>query len=152
STQETNRMGIYGERVGGFARQPVAAKRSRRLFSRRRRPVVSSVASETSRFPRSSARRKTVRGWPCEVDVSPPRGRDGESQSRRRKKALQSRVSGALEREPTVSGTTERWVMAVVMIQPMIGARFAPPIEYRLVLDQFHIDRTRSTFDDTNVL
>jgi hypothetical protein len=53
-------MGIYGERVGGFARQPVAAQRSRRLFSRRRSPVVSSVASETSRFPRSSARRKTA--------------------------------------------------------------------------------------------
>jgi hypothetical protein len=31
------------------------------------------------RFPRSSAGRKMVRGWPCEVDLAPPRGRDGEA-------------------------------------------------------------------------
>jgi hypothetical protein len=35
------------------------------------------VASAPIRFPRSSARRKAVHGWPCEVDVPPPWGRDG---------------------------------------------------------------------------
>jgi hypothetical protein len=44
-----------------------------------RMPTTSpfAVASATSRFLRSSARLKTVRGWPCEVDAPPPRGRDG---------------------------------------------------------------------------
>jgi hypothetical protein len=30
------------------------------------------VASAPIRFPRSSARRKIVRGWPCEVEAAPP--------------------------------------------------------------------------------
>jgi hypothetical protein len=39
-------------------------------------PISRAVASATSRFARSRAR-KTVRGWPCEVDAPPPWGRDG---------------------------------------------------------------------------
>jgi hypothetical protein len=38
-------------------------------------PTSFAVASATSRLPCSSARRKTVREWPCEVDAPPPRGR-----------------------------------------------------------------------------
>jgi hypothetical protein len=40
------------------------------------------VASATSRFLRSSAGLKIVRGWPCEVDAAPLRGRDGDAESR----------------------------------------------------------------------
>ena len=32
----------------------------------------------------SKTRKINVRGWPCEVDAAPLRGRDGESESRRR--------------------------------------------------------------------
>ena len=39
------------------------------------RPTPRAVTSASTRLPRSSARRKIVRGWPCEVDVAPPRGR-----------------------------------------------------------------------------
>jgi hypothetical protein len=35
------------------------------------------VASATTRFPRSSARRKIVRGWPCEGRRCSSPGRDG---------------------------------------------------------------------------
>jgi hypothetical protein len=38
-----------------------------------------SEASASTRLPRSSARRKIVRGCPCEVDAAPPWGRDGEA-------------------------------------------------------------------------
>jgi hypothetical protein len=46
------------------------------------RPISFAVASATSGFPCSSARRKTVRAWPCEVDAHPPRGRDDAPESR----------------------------------------------------------------------
>ncbi len=36
-------------------------------------PISLAVASATSKFSCWSARLKTVRGWPCEVDVPPPR-------------------------------------------------------------------------------
>jgi hypothetical protein len=41
------------------------------------RPISRAVTSASRRFSRSSARRKIVRGWPCEVDAPPLRGRDG---------------------------------------------------------------------------
>src|ERR671930_107209 len=39
------------------------------------RPISRAVTSARTRLSRSSARRKIVRGWPCEVDVAPLRGR-----------------------------------------------------------------------------
>jgi hypothetical protein len=42
------------------------------------RPISRAVTSARRRLSCSSARRKIVRGWPCEVDVPHLRGRDGE--------------------------------------------------------------------------
>jgi hypothetical protein len=39
------------------------------------RPIARVVTSARTRLPRSSARRKIVRGWSCEVDAAPLRGR-----------------------------------------------------------------------------
>jgi hypothetical protein len=46
-------------------------------------PISLAVAPATSRFPRSSAHRKIVRGWACEVDLAPLRGRDDEASLKR---------------------------------------------------------------------
>jgi hypothetical protein len=43
------------------------------------RPISRAVTSARTRLSCSSARRKIVRGWPCEVDVLHLRGRDGEA-------------------------------------------------------------------------
>jgi hypothetical protein len=51
------------------------------------RPISRAVTSARTRLPRSSARRKIVRGWPCEVDAAPPRGRDGEASLERSKRS-----------------------------------------------------------------
>jgi hypothetical protein len=41
------------------------------------RPISRAVTSASTRLSRSSARLKIVRGWPCEVEAAPLRGRDG---------------------------------------------------------------------------
>ena len=41
------------------------------------RPISRAVTSASTRLSCSSARRKIVREWPCEVDAAPLRGRDG---------------------------------------------------------------------------
>jgi hypothetical protein len=50
----------------------------RSSFSSRHAGDLSAATSASTRLSPSSARRKIVRGWPCEVDAPPARGRDGE--------------------------------------------------------------------------
>jgi hypothetical protein len=50
----------------------VRSRQERRPSLRPADRALLAVASATSRLPCSSARRKTVWGWPCEVDAPPP--------------------------------------------------------------------------------